>query len=35
MGLKNGSVKAKFIDRTIISFIYPPPCEISILLPGG
>lgn len=29
--LKNGTVKAKFIDRTVITFKYPPPCNIRII----
>ncbi|KAM3147469.1 hypothetical protein pb186bvf_000276 [Paramecium bursaria] len=29
--LKNGSVKCKFIDRTIITLKYPPPFEIKII----
>ncbi|CAD8091412.1 unnamed protein product [Paramecium sonneborni] len=29
--LKNGTVKAKFVDRTVISFKYPPPCSIKII----
>lgn len=28
--LNNGSVKARFIDRTVITFQYPPPCEVKI-----
>ncbi|CAD8063729.1 unnamed protein product [Paramecium primaurelia] len=33
--LKNGTVKAKFVDRTVITFKYPPPCTIKIITQFG
>ncbi|CAK80604.1 unnamed protein product (macronuclear) [Paramecium tetraurelia] len=33
--LKNGTVKAKFVDRTVITFKYPPPCTIKIISQFG
>lgn len=33
--MMNGSVKCRYMDRTILSFIYPPPCEIRIMSNRG
>lgn len=35
VALKNGTIKCKFLDRTIVTFIYPPPCEINFMDPFG
>lgn len=35
LALKNGTVKCRFFNRMVVSFIYPPPCDINIMDPQG